>query len=90
MEMLFMMMAKSIVTMTGMKMTRTAFKGTLETESILKQHKVHRCKRCGRVYSGVIDDCRRCGHQVEKMYEERVPYTAMNSDSNLILVDDTL
>lgn len=90
METLFMMMAKSIVTMTGMKMTRSAFKGTLDSDSILKKHKVHRCNRCGRVYSGVLVNCRVCGSPVEKMYEERIPYTAMNSDKSLVLIDENL
>lgn len=45
------MMCKSIVTMFGMKVVRTRFKGTFETECFFKKHKLHICPNCGEVYS---------------------------------------
>ena len=90
MEAFFTMMAKSIVTMAGMKLVRTGFKGTFEGESLFRKYKLHGCPKCGKVYSGVIENCRRCGEEMVKMYEERYQSNLSLSDSRILLVDDSL
>ena len=82
------MMCKSIVTMFGMKVVRTAFKGTFETECFFKKHKLHICPNCGEVYSGEITYCEECGEEVEKLYDEK-SYGTLNG-LGLSLIDDDL